>query len=83
MAGARPIIGAGGLDGLYLALGFSGAGITKGPAVGAALAELILNGASRTVDLSPFRLDRFATDAWREPWSDSEYVLTSDVGPKC
>jgi sarcosine oxidase subunit beta len=77
---AHPVIGPGGPDGLYLALGFSGAGFKKGPAVGQAVAELILDGRSSLVDLAPFALDRFASDAWRAPWSDSEYVVGSDFG---
>jgi len=79
---AHPIIGPCGVEGLYLMLGFSGAGFKKGPAVGQALAELIVDGHASGVDLTPFRLERFATDAWREPWSDSEYVFTSDFGHK-
>nr|MBA2447150.1 FAD-binding oxidoreductase [Chloroflexota bacterium] len=48
------------VDGLYLAAGFSGTGFKKSPAVGACMAELILQGRAETVDLSPFRLSRFA-----------------------
>jgi sarcosine oxidase, subunit beta len=78
---AHPVIGpAPGLDGLYLALGFSGAGFKKGPAVGQCLAELILNGAATTVDLQPFCLERFDTDAWREPWSPDEYTFSTNFG---
>ena len=77
----HPIIGrVPGPDGLYLAAGFSGAGFKKGPAVGRCLAELIRDGHSQTVDLAPFALDRFATDAWRRPWSEHEYILSSDFG---
>jgi glycine/D-amino acid oxidase-like deaminating enzyme len=79
---AHPILGPTGVEGLYLAAGFSGAGFKKGPAVGQCLAELICDGMSRTVDLTAFRLSRFATDDWRRPWSDSEYVFTSDFGHK-
>jgi sarcosine oxidase subunit beta len=79
---AHPVIGATGVDGLYVAAGFSGAGFKKGPAVGQCLAELICDGRATTVDLEPFRLSRFATEEWREPWSDSEYVFTSDFGHK-
>jgi sarcosine oxidase subunit beta len=49
-----------GVGGLYLAVGFSGTGFKKSPAVGACLAELILEGRARTVDLRPFRYSRFA-----------------------
>lgn len=79
---AHPVIGATGVDGLYVAAGFSGAGFKKGPAVGQCLAELICDGQATAVDLTPFRLSRFETDDWRKPWSDSEYVFTSDFGHK-
>lgn len=77
---AHAIIGPAGPPGLFLALGFSGAGFKKGPAVGEAVADTILMGASPTVDLTPFHLSRFATEAWREPWSDSEYAFRRDFG---
>ena len=83
---AHPIIGrAPGVAGLYLCLGFSGAGFKKGPAVGRCLAELIVDGRATTVDLHPFRLERFADDGedgWRAPWSAHEYALSSDFGHK-
>jgi sarcosine oxidase subunit beta len=58
---AHPIIGqvAGGV---YAACGFSGHGFMQSPAVGAALAEEILDGES-SFDLSPYRLERFAAGA--------------------
>jgi sarcosine oxidase subunit beta len=77
---AHPILGAAGPDGLSVMAGFSGAGFKKAPAAAQALAELLLDGRSTLVDLHPFRLERFATDAWRTPWSDSEYTLASDFG---
>ena len=49
-----------GLDGLYLATAFSGSGFKIAPAVGACLAELILDGEAKTVDIRPFGLRRFA-----------------------
>ena len=79
---AHPIVGATGVAGLYVMAGFSGAGFKKGPAVGQCLAELIGDGHASTVDLTPFRLERFATEAWRKPWSEDEYVFTSDFGHK-
>ncbi|MDQ3467699.1 MAG: hypothetical protein M3411_05605, partial [Chloroflexota bacterium] len=69
-----------GPDGLYLMAGFSGAGFKKGPAAGQALAELIVDGRASLVDLDPFRLERFAGDGWREPWSENEYRFASDFG---
>jgi len=32
------------------------------------------------VDLTPFRLARFDDDSWRQPWSENEYVFTTDFG---
>jgi sarcosine oxidase subunit beta len=79
---AHAIIGPGGPDGLYVVAGFSGAGFKKGPAVGQCVSEMVLNGVATTVDLSPFSLERFDTDAWKLPWSETEYVLESDFGHK-
>jgi len=57
----HPIIGpVEGLDGFYLLAGFSGHGFMHGPAAGLLLAEEILDGRSRTLDLAPLRLERFA-----------------------
>lgn len=47
-------------EGLAVAAGFSGHGFMQGPAIGACLAELICDGAARTVDIAPFRPSRFA-----------------------
>lgn len=58
---AHPIIGKVG-DGIYAACGFSGHGFMQSPAVGRALAEEIVRGRAR-LDLSPYRLDRFACGA--------------------
>lgn len=55
----RPILGPAGPDGFYLACGFSGTGFKTAPAVGACMAELILDGAARTVDISPYSVARF------------------------
>ncbi|TMQ24705.1 MAG: FAD-binding oxidoreductase [Candidatus Rokuibacteriota bacterium] len=60
-ADRHAILGAvSGLDGLYLAAAFSGAGFKIAPAVGTCLAELITEGRARTVDISAFRPERFA-----------------------
>ncbi len=45
--------------GLYLANGMSGYGVMISPGVGAALAEMIVRGESKTVDVSGLRYDRF------------------------
>jgi sarcosine oxidase subunit beta len=57
---AHPIIGPL-RDGAYVAAGFSGHGFMQSPAVGRGVAEELL-GLSPTVDLTPYRLDRFASD---------------------
>jgi len=56
----RAILDQAGPDGFYLACGFSGTGFKTAPAVGACLAELILDGRAMTVDISGFTLRRFA-----------------------
>ena len=43
---------------LFFANGFSGHGMQQSPAVGRAIAELIVHGASRTLDLGPLAFDR-------------------------
>jgi sarcosine oxidase subunit beta len=58
---AHPIIGPV-EDGLYAACGFSGHGFMQSPAVGLAVAEELLHGASE-LDLSPYRLERFSDEA--------------------
>jgi sarcosine oxidase subunit beta len=49
-----------GIDGLYLATAFSGSGFKIAPAVGTCMAELILDGRAKTVDIEPFGVTRFA-----------------------
>ena len=79
---AHPVIGAVGPDGLYVAAGFSGAGFKKGPAVGEALADLIMapERGPDWVDLGPFAPDRFSSERWRQPWGPDEYEFSSDFG---
>ncbi len=48
-----------GVDGLYVAAGFSGGGFKIGPALGMCMAELIIDGRASTADIVPFRLSRF------------------------
>ena len=49
-----------GVEGLYVCTGFSGHGFKLAPTVGICVAELVLDGAPRTVDLTPLRISRFA-----------------------
>jgi sarcosine oxidase, subunit beta len=56
----HPIIGeAHGVVGLFLANGFSGHGFQHAPVVGKLVAEMIVDGGARTVDVSSLSLDRF------------------------
>lgn len=58
---SRPLLGGvSGVEGLYLCAGFSGMGFKISPAVGLVMAELLLEGRSVTMDISPFRPSRFA-----------------------
>ena len=66
---AHPIIGWVG-DGVYVACGFSGHGFMQSPAVGRAVAQELVHGESE-IDLSAYRLDRFAG----EPLSPETVVL--------
>jgi len=45
---------------VFLANGFSGHGLQQSPAVGRGIAELIVHGRYRTLDLSPLRFERLA-----------------------
>jgi len=56
----HPLLGAAGPDGFYLDCGHSGTGFKTAPAVGRCMAELIVDGAAKTVDISSFAPDRFA-----------------------
>ena len=56
----RSIYSAAGPDGFYLACGLSGTGFKTSPAAGASMVELILDGKPKTVDITPFRFQRFA-----------------------
>ena len=53
--GEHPAVG-----GFFLANGFSGHGLMMAPATGKAVSDLIRTGASRTIDVSAFRIARFA-----------------------
>jgi sarcosine oxidase subunit beta len=49
-----------GVDGLQLAVGFSGHGFQHAPIVGTLLAEEVVDGRAHSVDVSSLRLERFA-----------------------
>jgi sarcosine oxidase subunit beta len=48
-----------GLEGFFLANGFSGHGVMHSPAAGLVISEMILYGESRTIDAMPLRAERF------------------------
>jgi sarcosine oxidase subunit beta len=47
------------LDNFYLATGFSGHGFMQSPAIGLSLSELILDGQTRTLDVSELSIERY------------------------
>ena len=49
-----------GFDGLYCAVGFSGHGFRFSPCTGRLMAEFVLDGKTKGVDIREFRLSRFA-----------------------
>jgi glycine/D-amino acid oxidase-like deaminating enzyme len=51
-----------GVDGLYVAGGFSGHGLMQSPTAGKGMSELIRTGRYETIDLSPLGLDRIFTE---------------------
>ena len=55
LLGAHPEV-----DNLFFMAGFSGHGIQQAPAVGRGIAELVLHGAYRSLDLSPLDIGRLA-----------------------
>jgi glycine/D-amino acid oxidase-like deaminating enzyme len=65
-----------GIDGLYLATAFSGSGFKIAPAVGVCMAELIVDGRAKTVDIDAFSLGRFAEG--RSPEGPYPYAIRRD-----
>jgi glycine/D-amino acid oxidase-like deaminating enzyme len=56
----NPIMGtARNIAGLHYAVGFSGHGFKLSPVIGILMAEHVLDGHARTVDITPYRLERF------------------------
>ncbi len=57
---SRPLLGEiPGIRGLHVCAGFSGMGFKISPAIGLVMSELVLDGAGKSVDISPFRPSRF------------------------
>jgi sarcosine oxidase, subunit beta len=57
----NPIMGtAAGVAGLHYAVGFSGHGFKLSPVVGQLMAEQVADGKAATLDIAPYRLERFA-----------------------
>ena len=48
-----------GVEGLYCAVGFSGHGFKLSPMIGRSVAELVAQGRSSSIDISPLRFSRF------------------------
>lgn len=58
----HPVVGAvPGVDGLYLAAGFSGHGFMHAPATGQLIVEEMLDGKATTLDITDLSVDRFRT----------------------
>jgi sarcosine oxidase subunit beta len=55
----HPLLGEAGPEGFYLQCGMSGTGFKIAPVVGLCMAELILDGQAKTVDISIFHPERF------------------------
>jgi sarcosine oxidase, subunit beta len=67
-----------GVEGLFIAAGFSGSGFKIAPIVGACLAELATTGQATSADIHPFRLGRFAeNDPIR---GEDEYEISASWG---
>lgn len=64
--GLHPLV-----NNMYFATGFSGHGLQHSPAVGRAMAELILDGRYKTIDLSAFDFKRIIS---QEPMLERNIV---------
>lgn len=59
-----------GVEGAYCAVGFSGHGFKMSPIVGQLMSELIVDGQTKTLDIAPLRLARFAeNDLVKTPYA--------------
>ncbi len=68
-----------GVDGLFVCAGFSGMGFKISRAIGLVMSELLRDGCGKTVDISHFRLGRFAEGLPIKP--EYEYKATRFVVP--
>ncbi len=68
-----PMLGPYGPEGYVLDCGFSGTGFKTAPAVGACMAEWIIEGAPKTVDVSLFSPTRF--DEGRHVVGENPYLM--------
>jgi sarcosine oxidase subunit beta len=59
----RPLLGPAGPDGLFLAVGWSGTGFKKAPAIGAEVAHWVSDGAPKRPELMSYVLTRFGKGA--------------------
>ena len=73
----QPIIDRGGLEGYFVAVGFSGTGFKSAPATGLGLAELILDGNAHSVDLSHLTLGRFTAPPFAVKLTELRQLLTA------
>lgn len=63
---AHPIIGKAGKEGFFVVAGFSGHGFMHGPIAGLLVAEQVLDGAAKTIDISSLAYERFSGESLRE-----------------
>ena len=70
----NPIIGQiGGIEGLYLCTGFGGHGFMLAPASGEAMAELVLDGQSSSVNIASLGMSRFLSRSNQEKQTPQGY----------
>jgi glycine/D-amino acid oxidase-like deaminating enzyme len=67
-----------GVRGLFVAAGFSGTGFKTSPAVGAAMAKLILEGKGAAGELTPFSFGRILSGSLIRP--ANEYTMGAGFG---
>ena len=57
------------VEGFYVMAGFSGHGFMHGPVAGLLMAEEIVDGRAHTIDIGPFRYDRFLVGELRPEYN--------------